>query len=122
LPYNKGAYPNFWSFVENIPSGVTICQIDCGIDNGRIIYQKQIDFELFKNKKNLTFLKTYETLINEIENLFVINIKDIINQNFNSSEQIGEGSYHNEKDLPKLLKNWEQNIYQIILKYKKLYK
>ncbi len=122
MPYNKGAYPNFWSFVENIPSGVTICQIDCGIDNGRIIYQKQIDFELFKNKKNLTFLKTYETLINEIENLFVINIKDIINQNFNSSEQIGGGSYHNKKDLPKLLKNWEQNIYQAIFKYKKLYK
>ena len=122
LPYNKGAHPNFWSFVENTPSGVTIFQIDCGIDTGRIIYQKQIDFELFKNRKNLTFSKTYETLINEIENLFVINIKDIINQNFNSSEQIGGGSYHNKKDLPKLLKNWEQNIYQTILKYKKLYK
>ena len=122
LPYNKGAHPNFWSFAENTPSGITIHQVDYGIDTGKIIYQKQINFELFKKKQTLTFSKTYKTLINEIENLFLINIEDIINQKFNSSEQIGKGSYHNKKDLPKLLKNWEQNIYQTILKYKELYK
>jgi len=122
LPYNKGAHPNFWSFAENTPSGITIHQVDCGIDTGKIIYQKQINFELLKNKQTLTFSKTYKMLINEIENLFLIHIKDIINQKFNSSEQIGKGSYHNKKDLPKLLKNWEQNIYQTILKYKELYK
>ena len=122
MPYNKGAHPNFWSFAENTPSGITIHQVDRGIDTGKIIYQKQINFELFKNKQTLTFSKTYKVLINEIENLFLINIEDIINQKFNSSEQIGKGSYHNKKDLPKLLKNWEQNIYQTILKYKELYK
>jgi len=122
LPYNKGAHPNSWSFAENTPSGATIHQVDCGIDTGKIIYQKQINFDLFKNKQTLTFSKTYKTLINEIENLFLINIEDIINQKFNSSEQIGKGSCHNKKDLPKLLKNWEQNIYQTILKYKELYK
>ena len=122
LPYNRGSHPNFWSFAENTPSGITIHEMDHGIDTGKIIYQKQINFELFKKKQTLTFSKTYKTLINEIENLFLINIEDIINQNFNASEQIGKGSYHNKKDLPKLLKNWEQNIYQTVLKYKKLYK
>ena len=28
LPYNRGAHPNFWSFMENTPSGVTIHKID----------------------------------------------------------------------------------------------
>ena len=51
LPYNRGAHPNFWSFIENTPSGVTIHKIDQGIDTGKIIFQKMIDFELFKNKK-----------------------------------------------------------------------
>ena len=122
LPYNKGAHPNFWSFVENTPSGVTIHQVDHGVDTGKIIYQKKIDFELFKNKQTLTFSKTYKLLINEIENLFLENIEDIINQKFISIEQIGKGSYHSKKDLPKLLDNWEQNIYQTVLKYKELNK
>ena len=122
LPYNRGAHPNFWSFAKNTPSGITIHQVDRGIDTGKIIYQKQIDFELLKNKQTLTFSKTYNVLIGEIENLFLANIEDIINQKFNSTEQIGKGSYHNKKDLPKLLKTWEQNIYQTILKYKELHK
>ena len=122
LPYNRGAHPNFWSFAENTPSGITIHQVDRGIDTGKIIYQKQIDFELLKNKQTLTFSKTYNVLKNEIENLFLDNIDDIINQEINSTKQIGKGSYHNKKDLPKLLKTWEQNIYQTVLKYKKLYK
>ena len=122
LPFNKGAHPNFWSFVENTPSGVTIHQVDHGVDTGKIIYQKKIDFELFKNKQTLTFSKTYKVLINEIENLFLENIEDIINQKFISIEQIGKGSYHSKKDLPKLLDNWEQNIYQTVLKYKELNK
>jgi len=122
LPYNKGAHPNFWSFAESTPSGVTIHQVNHGIDTGKIVYQKQIDFELYKNRKNLIFSKTYKVLIDEIENLFLINIEDIINHKFNSIEQNGKGSHHNKKDLPKLLKNWEQNIYETILKYRKLYK
>ena len=122
LPYNKGAHPNFWSFIENTPSGVTIHQVDHGVDTGKIIYQKKIDFDLFKNKQTLTFSKTYKVLINEIENLFLENIEDIINQKFISIEQIGKGSYHSKKDLPKLLDNWEQNIYQTVLKYKELNK
>ena len=97
MPFNKGAHPNFWSFVENTPSGFSIHQVDHGVDTGKIIYQKKIDFELFKNKQTLTFSKTYKVLINEIENLFLENIEDIINQKFISIEQIGKGSYHSKK-------------------------
>ena len=122
LPYNRGAHPNFWSFMENTPSGITIHEVDAGIDTGKIIYQNEIDFELFKNRKVLTFSKTYKTLISEIENLFFANVKNIINRNFSSVEQKGKGTYHEKKDLPKLLENWEQNIYKTILKYKELSK
>ena len=113
---------------ENVLSDIIINLHNNGFDDalelasGKSLESYQINFELFKKKQTLTFSKTYKTLINEIENLFLININDIINQKFNSSEQTGKGSYHNKKDLPKLLKNWEQNIYQTILKYKELYK
>ncbi len=117
LPYNRGAHPNFWSFVENTHSGVSILQIDEGIDTGKLIYKKIIDFELFENRKILTFKKTYKTLLTEVENLFLKNIDHIINHNFFSHEQIGKGSYHSSKELPSLLKNWNQNIYQTVMKY-----
>jgi len=119
LPYNRGAHPNFWSFMENTPSGVTIHKIDEGIDTGNIIYQKLIDFDLNKNRKRLTFSNTYKKLIGEIENIFIENIKSIININFEEFKQTGKGSYHHSNELPNLLKSWDQNIYMTVMKYEK---
>ena len=42
LPFNRGAHPNFWSFYDNTPSGVTIHLINEGIDSGPILFQKKI--------------------------------------------------------------------------------
>ena len=49
LPYNRGSHPNFWSFIDKTPSGVTIHEIGEGIDTGKIIYQKKIYFN-YKRK------------------------------------------------------------------------
>lgn len=45
LPYNRGAYPNVWSIIEESPAGVTIHFIDKGIDTGDIIAQRQVMVE-----------------------------------------------------------------------------
>ena len=119
LPYNRGAHPNFWSFVENTPSGVTIHLVNKGIDTGKILYQKQINFNLLKNKNQLTFKKTYKVLREELEFLFQKNFEKILNSNFKKFDQIGKGSYHQKSDLPKILKSWNQNIYKTVLDYKK---
>ena len=115
LPFNKGAHPNFWSFAENTPSGVTIHKINKKIDSGNIIYQKILDFELNKNKKKLTFKDTYSVLISEIEGLFIDNIKNILNNNYEEFEQIDKRTFHNSSDL----KFWNQNIFDTIERYKK---
>ncbi len=78
LPYNKGAHPNFWSFYDNTPSGVTIHLIDEGIDTGAIIYQKYVNFD----NGERTFSQTYKRLINEIERLFLDNLGNIIRNNW----------------------------------------
>ena len=119
LPYNKGAHPNFWSFAENTPSGVTIHKIDKGIDTGNIIYQKILDFELSKNKNKLTFSKTYKTLFSEIENLFITKTKNILNHEYEEFDQIGIGTSHKSMELPSILKSWNQNIFKTITKYQK---
>ena len=41
LPYNRGSHPAFWAFLDRTPSGVTIHELDKGIDTGKIIFQKK---------------------------------------------------------------------------------
>src|SRR3990167_11096462 len=42
LPWNRGADPNFWSFAEHTPKGVTIHYLDKGVDTGDIIAQRSV--------------------------------------------------------------------------------
>ena len=48
LPFNRGAHPNFWSFIEDTPSGVSIHEIDDGVDTGPIIFQKKLNLIIKK--------------------------------------------------------------------------
>lgn len=65
LPWNKGADPNFWSFFDDTPKGVTIHLIDAGIDTGAILAQRRMSFE-----RSDTLATTYSKLRTEIVALF----------------------------------------------------
>ena len=97
LPYNRGMHPNYWSFINNTPKGVTIHEIDEGIDTGKIILQKRVNFRL---TSKTTFRDTYYKLRNEIENLFIRNYKKIIFSNYKSAKQKKNKNKKNKK-LPK---------------------
>ena len=66
LPWNRGADPNLWSFLEDTPKGVTIHYIDEGLDTGDIIAQKEIVFV----STGETLATTYEKLNAEVIDLF----------------------------------------------------
>ena len=110
LPYNKGCHPNFWSFVENTPKGVTIHEIDKGVDTGAIAYQKKFFFN--KNKKeNDNFYKTNNILLFEIQKLFLNKIDQILKKKYTLKKQKKGGSFHYRGDLPQFMKkNWKSNI------------
>lgn len=86
LPYNRGASPNFFSFIENTPKGVTIHQIDEGLDTGPILAQK----ELFFDESKETFASGYEKLILEIQMLFKENWSSISDKNYQLYAQTQE--------------------------------
>jgi len=115
LPYNRGAHPNFWSFYENTPSGVTIHLIDEGIDTGDIIFQKYVNFSDLDN----SFRKTYLILKKELEILFIKNIDKIINDTWKSVKQKGVGTHHFLKDLPVNFSGWDSIIKVEIERLKK---
>lgn len=119
LPWNRGASPNFWSFVDDTPKGVTIHYVDDGLDTGDIIFQKEMVFDEDKE----SFSTTYKKLNEEIVDLFMQNFVEIYNGNITSRKQEGEGSYHSikmfEKYNSKNAVNWEENISQYKAKIKK---
>ncbi len=103
LPYNKGADPNFWSFVENTPKGVTIHRIDEGLDTGDILVQKEMEFSV----QDETLRTSYEKLQKEIQNLFKENWNKIVANEIKPTPQKGIGTYHRKKDKEKLIQGIE---------------
>lgn len=107
LPYNRGSYPNYWSFKENTPKGVTIHYIDDGIDTGPILVQKKITFQ-----KNETLKTSYEKLKIEVEKLFIESFDDIMTNKIEQKKQLHKGTFHQDKDLPKNI-DWNISVYKI---------
>ncbi|OGZ57345.1 MAG: hypothetical protein A3B96_01210 [Candidatus Spechtbacteria bacterium RIFCSPHIGHO2_02_FULL_43_15b] len=99
LPWNKGADPNFWSFIDKTAKGVTIHCIDKGLDTGDIIVQKEVEFS-----ENDTLKTSYEKLHAEIKNLFKQEWKNIrIGKYSRRRQNADEGSYHKSADKEPLL-------------------
>lgn len=99
LPYNKGADPNLWSYLENSPKGVTIHKIDKGLDTGDIILQKKVQDDI----ENDTLKTSYDRLIVEIVKLFTDNAENILNNKIKAHKQQGLGSLHYLKDKEKYI-------------------
>jgi len=117
LPYNRGAHPNFWSFFDKTPSGITIHEIDQGIDTGKIIFQRKIFFNINKNK-NLTFKSTYKTLNEKIVDLFIKKADLILKKKYSKKKQNNKiSTFHLKKELPSYMNNWNKKILTVKRKY-----
>lgn len=100
LPWNRGADPNFWSWIENTPKGVTIHHIDKGVDTGDIIAQRGIwDFG---NLETQTLATTYQRLQEEMQALFKASWQRIKEGRVERIAQYGRGSFHKVKDKEQL--------------------
>ena len=110
LPYNRGSSPNFFSFMEDTPKGVTIHQLEKGLDTGDILVQKELTFE----EEGETFASSYEKLLQEMYQLFVENWEALKKGNIKPIPQQGEGTYHVMKDLQAYRAqcdfSWNENI------------
>lgn len=115
LPWNKGADPNIWSFIDNTPKGVTIHRLEEKCDSGKIILQK----EIFFNEDIETLASSYIKLQNEIIDLFINNFDKIITGNYNLTEQKHGGSFHKTAELKAILGNHKIDYNMTISEFKK---
>ena len=117
LPFNRGAHPNFWSFYEDTPKGISIHLIDKGIDTGDIIYQEEIQLDL-----ESTFRETYKKLDDEIVDRFIKIYPDIVAKNYDLIKQKNKGTFHNASEIDKYLIKypnlWDMKINSFLKKEK----
>ena len=92
LPWNRGADPNLWSFLEDSPKGVTIHLIDEGLDTGPVLAQREVVFG-----PGHTLGTSYKLLCLEIESLFMETWPLIAQGQIEAKMQTGEGSFHKVK-------------------------
>jgi len=95
LPYNRGAYPNVWSIIEQSPAGVTLHYIDSKIDTGDIIAQRRVSVDS---------IDTGKTLNNKLENSGVDLFKEMWNtirsgQTSRIPQKEDVGTYHSTQDV-----------------------
>lgn len=120
LPWNRGAHPNVWSFLEDTPKGVTIHLIDHGIDTGDILYQREMKFV----ETDETLASSYSKLHTIIRELFIEHWDEIRRFEFQPRIQSPGGTIHYERDFqrvePLLTEGWNMNVSDLKKHYLRL--
>lgn len=109
LPWNRGSQPNFWSFIENTPKGVTIHFIDKGIDTGDILVQEELNFD----EDIETLESSYKILHEEMQYLFKSKWEDIRSFKIHPVKQRETGSFHSNKDFEYIKSLLGEDIWNI---------
>lgn len=64
LPWNRGSNPNFWSWLENTPKGVSAHWVSSDIDYGDLVSQAEVEFG-----QDETLRSSYDKLMNTATSL-----------------------------------------------------
>lgn len=113
LPWNRGADPNVWSFLEDTPRGVTVHYVDAGIDTGDVIVQKAVEFG-----PDETLRTSYAHLQDELARLFAEHWPAIREGRCARRPQEPGGSAHRIRDLDAvrhlLIQRWDTPVSKLI--------
>ena len=94
LPWNRGASPNFFSYYENTPRGVTVHELTAGLDKGGVLLQR-----VLRLGEEETFGSSYAKLTECACGLIEDNWGALVTGRIEAVPQPEGGSYHTMADL-----------------------
>lgn len=112
LPYNRGAHPNVWSFLDKTPNGVSIHYIDAGLDTGDVLVQKEMAFPV----ETSTLESSYNALHSEIQKLFIDNWEKIKTGTIIPKKQSGFSTFHKQSQFNSLKEKLGNDVFTIPIK------
>lgn len=117
LPWNRGADPNLWSFLDDTPKGVSIHFVDAGLDAGPLIAQRKVFPE-----PGDTLASSYARLSAAVEDLFRESWPAIRAGSVTSVPQPSGGSCHRLKDRERvahlLTRGWDTPVEELMKSYR----
>lgn len=96
-PYNRGWYPQVFSIINKLPAGCTIHEMNENIDDGNIIYQKEVFIE-----ESDTSLAVYNKVQHAEKELLEENFSNIVFNNYQSFPASNSGNYNGVSDFNEL--------------------
>lgn len=113
LPWNRGSDPNFWSWLENTPKGVTFHQMDENLDTGPRVLQEELEMA-----SSLTLRESYDALMSVAESRFPEALGKFLDKDFSAPDD-SIGTFHRVSDLEPyrfLLaeQGWDTPAYEIL--------
>lgn len=99
LPWNRGSDPNFWSWFDGTPKGVSLHVITPGIDRGPTWAQREIRIAA----EDHTLRTSYDLLKAGAVNLFAEMWPVIRGYGCQPQQQAQGGSYHRMRDKTELM-------------------
>lgn len=117
LPWNRGADPNLWSFLDDTPKGVSIHFVDAGIDTGPLIARRTV-----LSEPGDTLASSYARLSAAVEDLFREDWPAIRAGSVIPVPQPPGGSYHRLKDRKRvehlLTRGWDTPVKELVKSYR----
>lgn len=98
LPFNRGADPNAWSCLDGTPKGVTIHEIDEGVDTGPILVQQAVAIDEWKE----TLASSYGLLHEAIQALFIAHWDELRAGRVRGRAQAATGTFHRSDDFARI--------------------
>jgi len=95
LPYNRGADPNFWSWFDGTPKGVTVHRMNAGLDTGPLLAQR----EAYWTSSPLTLATTYQELQSDLLKLFALEWTWLRTLPEGVPQDGAHSTYHRRSDL-----------------------
>jgi len=110
LPWNRGADPNFWSWFDDTPKGISIHLVDGGLDTGDCIMQLVVS----RWRGGETLKTSYEFLNTCASQVFALEWGRFRLGRWFIVPKEGEGSYHHSKDKDEFMSmlpmGWETPV------------
>lgn len=98
LPFNRGADPNAWSYLDGTPKGVTIHEIDEGVDTGPILLQCPVAIDETRE----TLASSYRLLHEAIQALFLAHWDELRAGRVRPQPQGNGGTFHRSDEFARL--------------------